>query len=209
MIELLDRSEDGVAGIRISGRVTEADYDRVLPELERRIAEHGEIGLLCRFDEWTGIEPEAIWRDISFFSRHFWNVRRFAIVSDRPWQGTLARVVGPLTGAETRAFAPAEEDDAWGWLLRRAEADRAWTDGDAGRRHARKHRKRVRELVRDLRQDAERLEDLQAKILFETSAEILAAVERSLSHYDRKAEPRPREERASDGEDDDASSAGS
>jgi len=189
MIELLDRSEKSVVGVRISGRVTEDDYERILPELERRIAEHGEIGLLCRFDGLAGIEPEAIWRDVRFYSRHFQNVRRFSVVQDRPWQGTMARVVGPLTGAEVRVFEVDEEDDAWKWLFSKAEADRAWTDADAGRRHARKHRKRVRELVDDLREDAERLEDRQAKALFETAAEVLTGVEKSMSHFERKSEP--------------------
>lgn len=187
MIELLDRSEKSVVGVRISGRVTEEDYERILPELERKIAEHGEIAILCRFDAWSGIEPEAIWRDLRFYSMHFQNVRRFAVVQDRPWQGTMARVVGPLTGAETRVFEVDEEDDAWKWLLRKAESDRAWTDADAGRRHARKHRKRVHELVNDLRADAERLVDRQAKTLFETSAEVLTAVEKSLSDYERES----------------------
>lgn len=187
MIELLDRSENSVVGVRISGKVTEEDYERILPELEQRIAEHGEIAILCRFDGWSGIEPEAIWRDVRFYSTHFQNVRRFAVVQDRPWQGTMTRVVGPLTGAETRVFEGEEEDDAWKWLFRKAEADRAWTDADAGRRHAGRYRKRVHELVSDLREDAERLLDRQAKAVFETSAEVLAAVEKSLSYYERES----------------------
>lgn len=198
MIELLERSEKSVVGVRVSGRVTEGDYERILPELERRIAEHGEIGILCRFDGWSGIEPEAIWRDVRFYSRHFQNVRRFAVVQDRPWQGTMARMMGPLTGAETRVFEIDEEDDAWTWLVRKAEADRAWTDADAGRRHARRHRKRVHELAADLREDAEKLTDRQAKSLFQTSAEVLAAVEKSLSHFEREAESSDAEAEAAD-----------
>src|SRR5690606_34667710 len=123
-------------------------------------------------------QPEAVWRDITFYARQFRNVRRFAVVQDREWQGTLARIFGPLTGMETRVFEQAREEDAWTWLLRRGEADRAWADEDAGRRHTRKHRKRIHELADQLREDAGRLEDARAKVLFESAAEVLAGVER-------------------------------
>jgi|SRR5690606_5450958 len=188
MIELMERSEGSVVGVRISGGVTEEDYDRILPELESRIVEHGEIDLLCRFDGWTGIQPEAVWRDMTFHARHFPNVRRLAVVQDREWQGTLARIFGPLTGMETRVFESTDEEGAWTWLQRRAEADRAWTDEDAGRRHARKHRKRIHELASQLRDDAGKLEDAQAKVLFDSAAEVLAGVERSLGRYESRGD---------------------
>jgi hypothetical protein len=195
MLERLDRSEGSVVGLRVAGKVTSEDYDRIVPELKRTIAEHGEIDLLCRFEGWSGMEPEAVWRDMKFYAKHFGDVRRLAVVKDRDWQGTLANALGPLTGMETRVFEQSDEEDAWNWLFRKAREDQAWKDEDAGPRHARKHRKKIRALIEEMREDGEKVEDPRARALFETTAEVLGGLSKALRHYERKSEPAWQEER--------------
>ena len=42
MFQKLEQSSGSVVGVRISGTLTEEDYQHLVPEFERVIAEHGE-----------------------------------------------------------------------------------------------------------------------------------------------------------------------
>lgn len=205
MIEVLERSADSVVGLRVSGRITEEDYDRILPELKRVIQEHGEVDILCRFDGFKGVEPGAVWKDLKFYAGHVRDLRRCAILKEQEWQGTLSMLFGPLSGIETRVFEQPEEDAAWEWLFRKAEEDRDWKDEDAGRRHAELYRKRIDQLVEDLRGDAKKVRDSQAKAVFEMAAEILVGLGSSFSQYEKRSRTARPEDSASES----AESAGS
>ncbi len=55
--------------------------------------------------------------------------------------------------------------------------------------HVRQIRKKVHELILHLRDDVERISDPKAKAMFETSAEVLAGLEKTLVDFEQKNEP--------------------
>ncbi len=50
-------------------------------------------------------------------------------------------------------------------------------------------RQRLQNLIDHLREDIEKVDEPQAKALFETSAEVLIGLVRAMEHYERKSEP--------------------
>jgi hypothetical protein len=184
MIEQLSRSTGSVVGLRVAGTVTTEDYERLVPDLERVIAEHGELNLFCRFDGMEGIEPGAIWEDAQFYAHNVSDLARLAVVKDRDWQGALARI-GSLFGVETRVVDPSEEAEAWAWLLDEAEAS---TSEERGRRWTQAVENRLGRLSRDLRADVTRMADPRAQAMAETSAEVLDGLGTAFEHYRRQTE---------------------
>lgn len=55
MMEIMDQSSGNVVGLRIDGTLRGDDYARVVPKLERLIAEHDKIRILARIDQMTGL----------------------------------------------------------------------------------------------------------------------------------------------------------
>ena len=56
------------------------------------------------------------------------------------------------------------------------------------RHHTLRIRDRMNELIEHLREDVEKIDEPQAKALFETSAEVIAGLVRAFEHYDEKNE---------------------
>jgi uncharacterized membrane-anchored protein YhcB (DUF1043 family) len=56
------------------------------------------------------------------------------------------------------------------------------------RHHTQKMQTRVQELIDHLRADLDKVDDIQLKAMFETSAEVLAGLKKAFSDYQQKNE---------------------
>jgi SpoIIAA-like len=67
MVERMTDMPPGVLGLRVSGRIERADYERVLePELRAAVAS-GRVRALFVVERVAGIEPVALWADFKLF----------------------------------------------------------------------------------------------------------------------------------------------
>jgi hypothetical protein len=81
MLKIMEESEGNVVGICASGKLAEADYKGLLPELERRFREFGKLNFLFHADEtFEGWNMDAAWEDASFGFAHISDFERLALV---------------------------------------------------------------------------------------------------------------------------------
>lgn len=117
MLEISDRSQGRLVGLRVTGRITQDDVGRASAHLEKIIQEGGGgVRLLVEVPELAGIAPAALWDDLRFTLSHRRDFERVAIVADQSWLALWSRIAGGLTPAETRHFPRGELEAAWRWL---------------------------------------------------------------------------------------------
>lgn len=118
MIDLLP-APDQVLAVKMSGTLTADDYDLVLAEMEAKLLRHERIGIFVDMTDFRDVTAGAAAKDLRFALGKIGEWRRFpreAIVTDKQWVKTLAKVVDPLVPqVEIRTFAPAERDQALAW----------------------------------------------------------------------------------------------
>lgn len=102
--------------VKISGRLSRADYERFVPEIERLIDREGKIRVLVEMDHFHGWTPGALWEDVKFDLRHFSDIERVAMVGDARWERLMARFCMPFTRATVRYFDDSKADEAERWL---------------------------------------------------------------------------------------------
>ena len=119
MIEIYP-TPDHVAAFRISGRLTGQDYETVTSDVRAKLARHQRLGVLVDLSDFEDITPEAAWKDIRFSLSLIGDLRRFpreAVISDKQWVRTLAKIADPLVPHVTiRVFGSAERDAALAWV---------------------------------------------------------------------------------------------
>jgi hypothetical protein len=115
-IEISDRTEDNYIEARISDKLTEKDYEVLVPELERRIDQFGGLRLLIELHDFRGWDIGALWEDLKFDFKHYRDIDRIAIVGENRWHKTGALFARPFTGAEVRYFEKEEIDAAREWV---------------------------------------------------------------------------------------------
>lgn len=119
MIEILD-APDHVAAYRLSGTLTEEDYDRIIDDLETRLSRHDRVAIFADMADFHDITVRAGVKDVRYSLSKLGSLRRFprsAVVSDKGWITMMARIASPLLPfAEIRAFAPGEREAALAWV---------------------------------------------------------------------------------------------
>jgi hypothetical protein len=117
MFEILPESSSTAIGFKISGQVTEEDYETLLPEIDKAIDAHGKLNLLILVEDFDIHGWEAVKADFQFGTHQYRQINKAAFVSDKKWFELLVNIMDPFTRrTEERNFDPEEIEDAWNWI---------------------------------------------------------------------------------------------
>ncbi|MEO8196562.1 MAG: STAS/SEC14 domain-containing protein [Thermoanaerobaculia bacterium] len=102
--------------VHVSGKLTKADYEQFVPEVERLVRQHGKLRLLFDMTGFHGWELGAAWEDLKFGLAHFADIERLAMVGEKRWQEGMTTFVKPFTSASVRYFDHVAMVEARKWL---------------------------------------------------------------------------------------------
>jgi hypothetical protein len=120
MVEALSEMPAGTIGVRISGRVTGADYRDVLIPALRSAVESGEVRALFVVADYEGFDMDALKEDLkgapplAFEHREAW--KRIAVATDVDWMAKAIELFKWLIPGEQKVFALGEIDGAKAWI---------------------------------------------------------------------------------------------
>ncbi|HEY9722391.1 MAG TPA: STAS/SEC14 domain-containing protein [Oscillatoriaceae cyanobacterium] len=103
-------------GIKVSGKLTDADYKAFVPRLEQAIAEVGEVRILIDITGFEGMDAHALWDDLKVALKHAHAMARVAVVGNRTWEEWMTKIGGMLMRSDVRYFEPNELEAARIWL---------------------------------------------------------------------------------------------
>lgn len=105
--------------IRASGRLTKADYEAAIPELELAMSGvRGKPRILILLEDFQGWDAEAIWEDLRFDMKHYDDFGRIAVVGESALEKWMTYFSKPFTGAQVRYFNRERMDEAEAWLAK-------------------------------------------------------------------------------------------
>ena len=113
MISIQGRTEGSLI-IEARGQLTHKDYEDLVPQLEREMAQHGKLRLLIRLKNFEGWSPEGLVDELRFDIRHHDDFERVAIVGENRWEKIATQVSAPFFSGSMRYFE--DEDEARAWL---------------------------------------------------------------------------------------------
>jgi hypothetical protein len=105
-----------VLEVDLHGKLTRDDYERIVPETEAMIREHGKIRILITTHDFHGWDAGALWEDIKWTAKHFRDIERMAVVGEKTWHRLMTSFCKPFTGAQVRYFTPDQIDEARAWV---------------------------------------------------------------------------------------------
>lgn len=116
MIELQTAPTGKILSVKMSGKLTQEDYEVFVPEVESLIKSQGKIRILLQMHDFHGWTVGALWEDIKFDVKHFKDIERLAMVGDRKWEAGMAAFCKPFTTATVRYFDESEVESARKWI---------------------------------------------------------------------------------------------
>ncbi len=115
-VELQEQNGGKVMVVRLTGKLSKADYESFVPEVERLIGRFGNIRVLVEMHDFHGWGAAALWEDIKFDARHFSDIDRLAMVGDKKWEKGMAAFCRPFTTAKIKYFDEADRQQAYDWI---------------------------------------------------------------------------------------------
>lgn len=116
MIEFMPESHDDLVCLRAIGKLTDAEYKKMIPQLEAVIAQHGTLRIYCDLVALEGWELAAAWDDFAFGVKHWNDFTRAAIVGNKRWEELSAIIGDKLMKADVKFFPAEEKDAAMEWV---------------------------------------------------------------------------------------------
>ena len=119
MITKLPESDVAVLGFEVSGKITKAEEEKWIEELDAAIRRQTPIHVLVHFRYYARWIIRAGIEDVNWLIHHMKDIGKLAFVSDKAcwrWFVALDRPFAKLVGIEERHFEPDEIEDAWAWL---------------------------------------------------------------------------------------------
>jgi len=124
MLKLLEGFPDDVIAVTARGRVTGADYDKVMiPAVERALRGHDKVR--CYYElgrEFEAFDLKSAWKDFVIGVEHLPRWERMAVVTDVEWIRYAMRAFGFVMPGELRVFATGQASEARDWIAETAAA---------------------------------------------------------------------------------------
>ena len=115
MIRYHTAPDSSVIEISVEGKITDHELREAIERM-RGDLENGKTRVLERIEHFTGIEPKALWTDMTLGVSVARKVTRAAVVADAGWIHASMHLARFFTKAEIKAFHVNELDQARAWI---------------------------------------------------------------------------------------------
>ena len=109
-------NDNDVITIRIRGTLTHEDYRRLAPALEQTLKRRRTLRFFIKLEDFSGIEPAALWEDVKFDYKHSSRYGKTAIVGHKKWEEWGTNISKLFFDTEMRFFYEDQSDEAWRWV---------------------------------------------------------------------------------------------
>jgi SpoIIAA-like len=120
VVEVIADMPSGTLGFRVSGRLTRADYDVLVPPLREAVEAGKRLRVLYAIGPELHTEPGALWEDlkldVELGIRHRDAWERIAVVTDLDWLWRAFELFSWMVPGEMRLFRESEFERAKTWL---------------------------------------------------------------------------------------------
>jgi hypothetical protein len=106
-----------VLRIVVPRKLCDDDFQRITPEVDSFISQHGKIRLLVDVSSFNGWNnAAALLKHIQFIKDHHRNVERIAVVGARSWQHWVIGVIRMIVHPEVKAYDRNQQNEALRWI---------------------------------------------------------------------------------------------
>ena len=116
MITINDQNNSHIIETVAEGKLSEQDYEKLIPILENKIKKFGKISWYFEVNNFDGWTVKAIWKDAKFDIKHRNDFEKIAIVGNKKWHEWMADILKPFTDADVKYFDSENKEAAKQWI---------------------------------------------------------------------------------------------
>lgn len=107
---------DNVFALRIEGKITADQIEKIEPQLKRQVEQYEELRLYFEIIDFSYASVEAFWEDLKADFKFLSDCKMIAIATEKEWMGRLSNFLGKITPIEIQIFGLNSRGKAFAWL---------------------------------------------------------------------------------------------
>ena len=116
MFKIIDITERELIALEVEGKLTEEDYNKITPLIDKAVTDFGKIKLYIQLNYVDGIAPKAFWEDVKTYLKHFNHMKKVAVVGKSRWDKLWSELAAPFISGEVKYFEFTAIDEAREWI---------------------------------------------------------------------------------------------
>ncbi|PRY10355.1 SpoIIAA-like protein [Pontibacter ummariensis] len=116
MIEVLPQTQGDLLAVRVSGELTNADFDQYREKIRDRMKATGSARLYYEMADLHWVKPGAAMENALLDIVHGREYGRVAMVGNKAWHEWAAKLVSPVKKKGVRYFEVEEREEAMRWV---------------------------------------------------------------------------------------------
>ncbi len=118
MFTLHEKTNKDLIALKVDGKITKNDYDKITPLIDKTVDEYGKIKLYIEIESIEGIEPSAFKEDVKTYLKHFKDINKIAVVGKTKWEKLWSGLANPFTSGEIKYFDHDKIMEAQQWIMK-------------------------------------------------------------------------------------------
>lgn len=117
MIDVQEIQTPDVLEVKVTEKLSSADFDHLKPVIEKHIAESAHPKMLMVMEQFSGWDSaKTFWKDLKMDASYIGKFDRIAMVGDAKWEEWGTKLISPVLPAKIKFFKPEETQYALRWL---------------------------------------------------------------------------------------------
>jgi len=117
MFRAVDYPDENLLALYIGGTLTKADYQGVVPTLEKKVQQYGKVNVYLEYQGVEDVTLKALWEELKQDVKHLTDFNRAAVVSaDTTLVKAGAAIGSAVTATDIKHFNPDEKAVALQWV---------------------------------------------------------------------------------------------
>jgi len=116
MLTILEQTNEQLLAVRVSGKLTAADFDTYKEQITNRMERTKAARLYFEMVDFEGWQPGSFIENGLFDLIHGRKYGKVAMVGDKSWQEWAARLASPVKKEGVHYFDLADKEKAMAWV---------------------------------------------------------------------------------------------
>lgn len=117
MISFINFEKDNIIGIRVSGKITDREYEAIFNKVNERLKKYPKLNLYTELENFEGTSIENYFKDLKFGISNWNRFEKSAVVTEKKWIKKLAPITDKLfSNVKMKAFFLEERELAKEWV---------------------------------------------------------------------------------------------
>ena len=117
MIEILDFESKKVVPVRMKGKISTEDIEKIASYIEEKLQDFEKLSIYVEVETFEGISIDAFFKDIKFGIKNFSRFDKKAVVTDKSWMRKVGDFSDRLfSSIEIKCFSFDQKDEAVKWV---------------------------------------------------------------------------------------------